>query len=346
MKIYTERASAAAVIAAMTTSTVSDKESETPPLLISHDIQATNSVQSALEADELKKYEADEPRASEWLRFVRCRISAQASAAPAQTSVPPTLSATVQVPVSSTTVSPSLNIQQPTTFEDDMRDLRAAAAASLAESLEAARKHELFQMELNFVMQASDTSSALHMDFEPSTASGSGATASGSGVGSQECTQEEIQVLQTHDGTLTLDSRGKAITKPVAQCDKELHQQRDALIGTGLAKAPSQVALVVQPAALPVASLESISAHTNMLAAAATYEAVPASDAKQLQALSESQVPAHKHERIQMELDSITHASGNSLSLHHVLHLDLLQILALVPLLLERHWAVKKALRR
>jgi hypothetical protein len=83
-----------------------------------------------------------------------------------------------------------------------------------------------------------------------------------------------------------------------------------------------------------------------MLAAAATYEAVPASDAKQLQALSESQVPAHKHERIQMELDSITHASGNSLSLHHVLHLDLLQILALVPLLLERHWAVKKALRR
>ncbi len=101
------------------------------------------------------------------------------------------------------------------------------------------------------------------MDFEPSTASGSGTAASGSGVGSQECAQEESQVLQTHDSTLTLDSRGKAIKKPVAQCDKELHQQRNALIGTGLATAPSHVAPPVQSTSVPVASLESISAHNN-----------------------------------------------------------------------------------
>jgi hypothetical protein len=134
-------------------------------------------------------------------------IAAQASASPSPTSVSPF-------------PSPSLDLHQPTTFEDDMKDLRAAAAASLQDTLEAAHRHSLCQKELELVIQASRTSSVLPMDLETSTESGSGAAASGSGVGSEECTQEEIQLLQAHDSNLTLDSRGKAINKPVRQCDK------------------------------------------------------------------------------------------------------------------------------
>ena len=74
---------------ALAQNTVSGNATETPPRLTSQDLQATTFVQSALEADELMGYEADEPRSSEWLRLVRCRISAQASASPSQTSVSP-----------------------------------------------------------------------------------------------------------------------------------------------------------------------------------------------------------------------------------------------------------------
>ncbi len=64
------RVSAAAVIAAASTSTVSDMETETRPLHTDQDVHARNSVQAALEAKELRNYEAEEPRESEWLRLV------------------------------------------------------------------------------------------------------------------------------------------------------------------------------------------------------------------------------------------------------------------------------------
>jgi hypothetical protein len=104
-----------------------------------------------------------------------------------------------------------------------------------------------------------------------------------SGVGSLECTQDEIHDLQTPDINLPLDPRIKAINKPIAQCDTELHQQRAALNGTGPASAPSSVALVVSPTVLPVASSESIHAQTNMLSADPACEAVLASEATQIQ---------------------------------------------------------------
>ena len=63
-------ASAAAVIADTYTSNVSDKDTETRPLLTAQDVHAKDSVQSALEAIELKNYEAEEPPESEWLRLV------------------------------------------------------------------------------------------------------------------------------------------------------------------------------------------------------------------------------------------------------------------------------------
>jgi hypothetical protein len=158
-------------------------------------------------------------------------------------------------------------------------------------TLEAAHRHSLCQKELELVIQASRTSSVLPMDFETSTESGSGAAASGSGAGSEECTLEEIQLLHAQDSNLTLDSRGKAIIQPVRQCDKELLQQRNALIGTGLATAPSHVANPVQSTAIPVASLESISAHNKTIAAAVNAEAVLAAEIFQVQALSNSQAP-------------------------------------------------------
>ena len=65
-----DRASAAVVIAAASTSTVSDMETETRPVHTDQDVHARNSVQSALEAKELRNYEAEEPRESEWLRLV------------------------------------------------------------------------------------------------------------------------------------------------------------------------------------------------------------------------------------------------------------------------------------
>ncbi len=99
-----------------------------------------------------------------------------------------------------------------------------------------------------------------------------------SGVGSLECTQDEIHDLQPPDIILPLDPRIKAINTPIAQCDTELHHQRAALNGTGPASAPSSVALVVPSTVLPVASAESINAHKNMLAADATYEAVLVSE--------------------------------------------------------------------
>ena len=53
-----DRASAAAVIAAASTSTVSNMETETRP------------VHTEQEAKELRNYEAEEPRESDWLRDV------------------------------------------------------------------------------------------------------------------------------------------------------------------------------------------------------------------------------------------------------------------------------------
>jgi hypothetical protein len=111
--------------------------------------------------------------------------------------------------------------------------------------------------------------------------SGNGASASELGVGSQECSHDEIQDLQTPDITFPLDPRIKAINNPNAQCDTYLHQQRAALIGTGSANSNNLVALVVPlvvpPAVLSVLSAESINAQINVLAAPDTYEAVLAS---------------------------------------------------------------------
>jgi hypothetical protein len=64
-----DRVSAAAVIAPASTSTVSDMETETGPVHTAPDLHA-GSIQAALEADELRNYEAEEPRESDWLRQV------------------------------------------------------------------------------------------------------------------------------------------------------------------------------------------------------------------------------------------------------------------------------------
>jgi hypothetical protein len=227
---------------------------------------------------------------------MRVHTSAHASAAPAQASVPPIPSAPAQVPASSPISSPSLNIQQPTTYEEDMRDLRAAAAASLAESQVAAHKHEQIQMELDSVMHASGNSSSLHLVSGPSTASGTGASASGSGLGSQECTQNEIQDLQTPDITLPLDPRDKAIYKSMAKCDRGINYQKAAWKGTGPASSTSPVTLVVplvvSPAVLSVLSAETINAHD--LASQATQT---------------------ESELIQMELDPVMNVFCNPLSI-------------------------------
>jgi hypothetical protein len=74
---------------------------------------------------------------------MRVYYTGNPSSTPAQaTAAVPVSSAPAQATATSPISSPSLGIQQPTTHDDDMRDLRAAAAASLAESLEASHKHE------------------------------------------------------------------------------------------------------------------------------------------------------------------------------------------------------------
>jgi hypothetical protein len=70
MKEYHEEVSAAAVTAAMTTDTPSDKDSQNRPLPSTIETHITKAGLSTLEADELRHHGKEEPLDSEWLRDV------------------------------------------------------------------------------------------------------------------------------------------------------------------------------------------------------------------------------------------------------------------------------------
>jgi hypothetical protein len=53
-----------------------------------------------------------------------------------------------------------------------------------------------------------------------------GGGASGLGVGSQECTAEELSALQTE---FVVDPVGKAINRPIPQCNTDLQNQRTSM---------------------------------------------------------------------------------------------------------------------
>ena len=88
-----------------------------------------------------------------------------------------------------------------------------------------------------------------------------GLAACGSGVGSQECTEDEIHALQTLDTTLPLDPLGKAIKNQLVSVTGSFFNMRTALNGTGHVSAPSSAALVVPSVhVLFVSSVESVNA--------------------------------------------------------------------------------------
>jgi hypothetical protein len=226
---------------------------------------------------------------------VHCAVThstapAQVPATVSTSSAPAQVPATVfpsTAPATAPTFS-SLGIQPPLTHEEDMMDLRSAAKESMAEFQKAAQRNEELQLRLDAAIHATQNPSAATVVHGGARPSGAGGVASGSGVGSQECTQEEIQALQTLDTSVPVDPMGKAINKPIGQCDSELLQQRSALQGTCYVPAPNSAALYVPSVpvpsvpsvpSVPVPSVEAINAQKNMLAAAAAYEAVLASEA-------------------------------------------------------------------
>jgi hypothetical protein len=123
-------------------------------------------------------------------------------------------------------------------------------------------------------------------------ASGAGGGASGSGVGRQECNPDEISALQALDTQAPVDPVGKAINRPIGQCDNDLVHQRAAL------QVHTVPALAPDLAALNVPSVESSNAAKNTMAAKAVYDAALASQSALLSPSAQTNVQTAANTRL------------------------------------------------